>query len=258
MAKAAFLSNNILQVIARVYLEHKEWRAKEVLNQVNNILASRGFKEIALSTVQRELAKYHKKEREQALPGGIKAIDRIWSIGILKDREYELPLESIPVVLEIANRRIHARRTPPTIREALWASRLYPVIVRFNNGRKLYETAQIVDDWVNAYATQDLINELVGNDKLDTTVLDWALIESHGDYKRYLEKPMYPPPDFKSPVKELTPEEREELTQAIALECHRILSEIPKTEAKVARVLDEIVGLKPKEVNNERSHSAEV
>jgi hypothetical protein len=254
MAKAAFLGNNILQVIAGVYLEHKDWRAKEVLVQVNKILASIGLNEISLSTIQRELAKYHKKEREQALPGGIRAIDRIWSIGILKDREYELPSESLPIVLEIANYRIHAKRMPLTIREALWASKLYPVIASFNSGRTLSEIAQIIDKWVNAYATQDLINELLGDDKLETTGLDWALIESRGDYKKYFEKPMYPPLDFKNPVKDLTPEEKEELKQGIALEYNRILSEINETETKGARVRNKTIILKPEEVKNERSH----
>ena len=188
MAKQAYLDDEIIRKIAELFNGNKGSRGKEILDRINNWLKEKkSSRQISLSLVQRELAKLHKKDKELMESIGIKALDSPWSIGSLKNKAYDVLPESIPILLDMAAIRIRKGRPLLTVRGALWASRIYPVILSFKTPTNANEMATMVEAWIDKYLEQDIISELLGKENVNTQVLDWVLLQSRGDTTKFSE-----------------------------------------------------------------------
>jgi|GEM_PF-3252012 len=75
-------------------------------------------------------------------------LDEPWSLSCLAKKEYPIPSEALPTVMEVYRKRL-AENDVLTIREALWIGRLYGVI----------EPKDLVYDWAFRYAIHEIISE---------------------------------------------------------------------------------------------------
>jgi hypothetical protein len=126
MAKGPKITDEVINLIASVYLEHQDWRAKEIKKEVNVRLRRVNPKLPpdwpGLSAVQKELTKIRKRLTE--LPPEKQELDRPWSMATVM--KYPIPPEALLSVLEVwVWTRENLKDAVFTIREAQWASRLY-------------------------------------------------------------------------------------------------------------------------------------
>ena len=151
MAKGPIITNETRAVIAKIYIDHRDWRAKEVQHEVNKQLKGKGP---GLSAVQKELTKIRKSPSSP--------FDELWSLGSLV--EYPIPLEAMPAVMS-AYKKALVEKGELTIREAQWMARLYNVI----------DPPDLLGDWAWAYATKEWISKII-NQPFNTEELDSKLI----------------------------------------------------------------------------------
>ena len=125
MAKGPIITSAVEQLIVEVYLRKPSRLAKEIREEVNDRLRkndpSIALEWPSLSSVQKVLARIHKKEKE--LPRDPE--DHPWSV--LDLTQYPIPPETLPAVLRAWADALHYG-APLTIREVHWAARLYYVI----------------------------------------------------------------------------------------------------------------------------------
>lgn len=126
MAPKPYVGKEVIEKIAALYIEDKKVPAKILLDKVNEWLKDKGQgdRQISLSLVQRELAKYHKKEKEKE--GEPNPLDQPWSIGACE--KYGIPADMIPVLIQIQQFAQRIPRVKITIRQARWFARLYPTV----------------------------------------------------------------------------------------------------------------------------------
>ena len=151
MPKGPIITDAVKNRIARTYLEHPDWTAKDIQGEVHAQLL-KGDPQIppgwpGLSTVQKVLAPLRAVEAEMYSES--KWLDRPWDVTTMA--EDEIPPETLPTVLKMV---VHFRQTlkrQMTIREVRWAARLSSV----QNLRKLY-------DFILDYAQEEKLTELTG------------------------------------------------------------------------------------------------
>ncbi len=198
MAKGPRITLEVESLITGAYLEHPEWRAKEIQSEVNTRLRKENPRVNpdwpGISAVQKALTNIRKNEAQ--LPPEEKELDQPWSIGTLV--KHPIPPECLPAVLRAfyAERRTDVKtdeyfrigyefghKTYLTIREALWIARLsvlfkYPSLAvsaspkedvaqyaRFN-----LVTAQLVY-WARLYALEEQKAEILQK-PVDTSDFD--------------------------------------------------------------------------------------
>ena len=125
MARGNFLTKDIKGLIAKVYLEHPEWRTckirEEVINQYHGVSSNYDNPNWpGISIVQKELANIRRQDNERSPRS--KKMDGLWSIATLV--EYDIFPLAMQKVVQIQNLRRNAEK-PLTIREARWVSRLH-------------------------------------------------------------------------------------------------------------------------------------
>ncbi|MFC1933459.1 hypothetical protein ACFLXU_07590 [Chloroflexota bacterium] len=150
MAKNPLITDDVRLLIATVYLENPEFRAKEIRNEVEARLRRKNPKTKpewpGLSAVQKELTRIRSNIDKR--PPKLKELDTPWSIGSLV--QYDIPPEALPMVLRVCAQRNTMGMTvraynwrrrqdvmagspmpeapdynePFSIRDALWVSRL--------------------------------------------------------------------------------------------------------------------------------------
>jgi len=180
MAKNPLITNEVRKVIANIYLEHSDWRAKEIRDAVEarlhkiNPRSKPGWP--GLSAVQKELTKQRKTD--DARPPESKALDQPWSLGKITERD--LPIESIPVILGIQEYRRLKGKEPLTIRQAWWLSRIYSVISQ----PEVLSTAEVLLFWARVYASSERIAELTKTER-DTSDLDRIVSNYSEEYAAY-------------------------------------------------------------------------
>jgi hypothetical protein len=210
MAKGPVITEKVRQIIAETYLQHRDWRAKEIQNDVDNRLNGNGP---GLSAIQKILTRMREKEEEERTLNQGTGLDVPWSLGSLGMKpEYELPPGIIPLVLELKRTRDvdlkmfdpnlpinRARRTmslqahigipgkfvreknippplsPLSLREAKWVARISNVL----SGKI---TTKEIGWWASYYSDYERSCELAGV-TCDTSELDSAL--SMGDLWGY-------------------------------------------------------------------------
>lgn len=184
MALKPYLGKEVITKIAEYYLADKDAPAKEIQERVNSWLkdVKHSNREVSLSTVQRELAKYHKKEKEKE--GEPNPIDQPWTIGACATPEYNIPADMIPVLIKEQELRMKCNLGPGnlTIREALWFARLYPVLSQI--AQKLFPGDNpliwhgMVSIASRQYAYKEQVGELMSEQYFDTKDLDyWFFIK---------------------------------------------------------------------------------
>ncbi len=127
MAKGPKITDEVIKLIAQIYLEYPNWRAKEIQSEVSARLYKANPRLNpdwpGLSAVQKELTEIRKRDAVRQPES--KKIDKRWSISTLA--EFNIPPEAIPKVFQIQQNRKDAEK-PLTIREAMWAGRLHMLI----------------------------------------------------------------------------------------------------------------------------------
>jgi hypothetical protein len=79
------------------------------------------------------------------------ALDEPWSLSCLARKEYHIPPEALPTVVSFYKQRL-TENDVLTIREALWAARLF----------KIVDPPDLVFDWAFLYAIDEMIAEESG------------------------------------------------------------------------------------------------
>src|ERR1039457_71017 len=174
MAKGPVITENIRQEMAKIYVEHPTWRAKEVENELKG-----KFKEKApgLSSIQKELKRIRSREAERS-PEEEK-LNRIWTIGDLA--VHELPAEAVRLLLLIQNQRKRELRGLLKVRAALWVARLYAI--RESGPVKQMRPLDLLATWGETYALREKVCT-ISNTACDTADLDEGLL---GDFGQVLE-----------------------------------------------------------------------
>lgn len=152
MAKGPKITDEVLRQIAAVYIEHPEWRAKEIQCEVNTRLRQGNPKANpswpGLSTVQKEVTKIRGKYADTVELGQ----EAPWSFQSLDN--YPIPPEALPSVLRawVYTREYEALEF--TVRDAKWVARFYAVYKK-KDIKELVEQA-------SAFSWGELICEVIG------------------------------------------------------------------------------------------------
>ena len=170
MPKGPIITDAVKNRIARVYLEHPDWTAKDIQGEVHAQLL-KGDPQIppgwpGLSTVQKVLAPLRAVEAEMYSES--KWLDRPWDVTTMA--EDEIPPEALPTVLKMMVHFEQTLKRQMTIREVRWAARLSSV----QNLRKLY-------DFILDYAQEEKLTELTGIVDGHRAVLDDELYRALTD-----------------------------------------------------------------------------
>jgi hypothetical protein len=183
MASKAYIGKEVKDKIAELYLGDKKASGKEIQNKVNEWLKNEKHsdREIALSTVQRELAEHHKKEKSR----GVSPLDNPWTIGACLG--YDIAPTDIPILVEL--KQILSKESNPrtvTIRQARWFASLYPLGLIVADEDKKYRAQDLKQDLIifeiaSQYAIKEQIAELMGEDYPDTRELDEVLFIRSGN-----------------------------------------------------------------------------
>jgi len=180
MAKNPLITDEVRRVIAEIYLEHPDWRAKEIRDGVEARLRAQNPRSKpgwpGLSAVQKELTK--QRRSDESRPPELKGLDKPWSLGKIIERD--LPIESIPIILGIQEYRRLKGKKPLTIRQAWWLSRIFSVIPQ----PKVLSTSEVLDFWAINYASSERISELTDTE-LDTSGLDLIVFNYSEEYAAY-------------------------------------------------------------------------
>jgi hypothetical protein len=164
------ITENIRQEIAKMYVDHPEWRAKEVEAELRGKLKG---KAPGLSSIQKELSRIRERESERS-PEEEK-LNRTWTIGDLT--QHELGPEAVRLLLLIQNERKKGGRAQLRVREALWVARLYAV--RESGPIKKPMPLDLLATWGEAYALREKIC-MISNTVCDTSDLDEGLLGNFG------------------------------------------------------------------------------
>ncbi len=202
MAKGAKIKDEVRRLIAGVYLEHSEWRAKEIQKEVNIRLRRQNPRVQSnwpgLSAIQKELVKLRGKLAQAPDPR-----DAQWSVGCLA--QYDVPPEALPVVLSIYEERLRTEEYSFTIREALWIGRLYKVI----------DDPIFLERFASAYALRDKIDWILDN-PVYTRGFDFKLLNySNPDERAKVIASITQFPGYFNPFPGHTNEEQEEVREKL-------------------------------------------
>ncbi len=128
MAKGPLITQEVVDAIGEIYLEHTDWAAKQVQQEVQDRL--KAFNQNmpenwpSISAIQERLKKLRHNDKLTRKPG----FDDEWNMMTLRD--FEIPAEAIPTILKARfYLQLYQVDAPPlTIRQAKWISRLYKLI----------------------------------------------------------------------------------------------------------------------------------
>jgi hypothetical protein len=170
MPKGPIITDAVKNHIARTYLEHPDWTAKDIQGEVHAQLL-KGDPQTppgwpGLSTIQKVLAKL--RAAEAKMYSELRWLDGPWDVTTMV--EDEIPPQALPTVLKMA---VHFKQTlgrQMTIREVRWATRLssvqnlsklYDFILDYTQEEKLTELTGIVDEY-RAVLDDELYMALTG------------------------------------------------------------------------------------------------
>jgi len=184
MAKGPYLTDKVRLVIAEVWNNHRDWRGKEILFEVNKLLRQKKLTEVKLPTIQREVARLRRKRSEGMAPTLGSGVDRPWSISTLE--KYPISGASLGLVFECyrdrldrhtQNRTEESLKQLLTIRQAKWMGRLYPVVSSLID--KKTNLLESLAYWAYRYADLEQCGEL-SDVEIGSHELDSILIEAKG------------------------------------------------------------------------------
>ncbi len=122
MAKGPIITTDVKNMIAQVFFEHSDWRAKEIQAEVSRRISKYGDGWPSLSVVEKLLVDIRKRNKESNdLPN---PLDAPWHIGTLA--KYPISTEAIPSLMEAIWWGVeYFEEIEFSIRQAKWAARLY-------------------------------------------------------------------------------------------------------------------------------------
>jgi len=167
MAKGTYLTDEVKQLIAKVYLEHPNWGNKEIQKEVVEI-SHRMDKYLepdwpGYSVVQKELAKIRAKQKQ--IPPESLEIEKPWCTSSLV--KYPIVPNALPSVLSIWLWMKEHENNWLTIREALWIARLYTITT---------DTRQLMSLAIR-HSRQEKMSELLGKPWLNTPLVNIDIFE---------------------------------------------------------------------------------
>ena len=188
MSKGPYLTPQIKRLIAEMYLKNPTMGPSKARGELLKEMKAQGLDQNfgpnfpSVSSVSIELKKC-KEQNEKRLPES-KELDKPWSIGRIAAKGYDIPPESIPILLKLQEYRANLGLRF-TVRDAWWASRLLPLIKP-----RVLPHAQVLHIWVHEYSDLQEVAELTGTDS-DTSELD-KIIKKHAEifaaYSTYWER----------------------------------------------------------------------
>ena len=144
MAKGAYLTPRIKNLIAKIYLEHRDYRPTKAREELLKKMKDQGLHEIfgtdfpSVSSVSKQLKEYRDRDEER-LPVS-KELDKPWTFSSLA--KYPIAPEAIPLIVSIYEKCLMEDASGDwlfSIREALWIGRLHKII-------ELYQPRHILPD----------------------------------------------------------------------------------------------------------------
>ena len=184
MAKGPLLNDDVRRLTAEIYLQHKDWPAKEVRRELLGRLKGKNVNTPdnwpALTTVQAILKGVINADKIVVERG----IDEPWSMGACA--KYDMPQNAIDSLMEVWKYSI-ATGHVFTIREAKWAARLSSTFAR----RKGHISSLAA--YSREYARREQIYELLGK-PMDTRDLDAACVMEDSEVLFYETLGMIPRP----------------------------------------------------------------
>jgi hypothetical protein len=171
MAKGPLLNEGVKRLTAEIYLQHKDWRAKEVRKELHSrlrvISPNTPDNWPALSTIQAILKNIIDIDKLVIERG----IDEPWSMGACV--KYDMPQNAIDSLMEVWKYNL-ATGHIFTIREAKWAARLSSTFTQ----RKCHISALAA--YSREYANREQIYELLSK-PMDTRDLDAACVMENSE-----------------------------------------------------------------------------
>ena len=172
MAKGYLITPEVEALITSVYRQHSKWKPREIRMVVRNLLREKSKEDpellLKLNTGWPSLSSVRNKlpKRGKGMPN---PKDEPWSIATLSEANYSIPPEAMPVVMAFYKKRL-GKNDVLTIREALWAARLF----------KIVDPPDMVFDWAFLYATHELVAEEYGKpgEPFESKDLDLELINT--------------------------------------------------------------------------------
>lgn len=172
--------------VAKLLLEKSDYTGRELKRKVEKSLKRFGYKftERTYQNIKADLLPNLRENNPLDIP---------WTILSLKD--FSISPDAIPILLEIKNSNSITRMVTikdiETLKEghfkyvfsnrqAIWVSRLYPIINSFNSGKTISEIAGKVYEWARAYAEQERLSEVM-KEAVDSSYLDKKLFETHAE-----------------------------------------------------------------------------
>lgn len=153
MAKGYLITEEVESLIASVHHDKPTWKPKEVRMVVRSILRERSKKHPKLLPKLNKgwpsLSSVRNKLKTKPSATNPEGKDKPWSMASLDD--YPIPPEAMPVVMSFYKKHL-AKGSVLTIREALWAARLF----------KIVDPLDLVFDWAFLYAIDEIITEETG------------------------------------------------------------------------------------------------
>lgn len=188
MAKNPLITNEVREVIATIYLNYPDWRAKEIRDGVEARLHEQNPRSKpgwpGLSAVQKELTKQRKTDDTR--PPESKRLDEPWSLGA--SVKHDIPPDASKDLSDMWRVSLAIDR-PISIRQAKWIVYLRTLyqgqsIFTQNYSDKVARNFELISQsWL--YSIKERVSEIIGEKHFDTTSLD-ALISmpyTHWEYE---------------------------------------------------------------------------
>ena len=183
MAKGAYLTPRIKQLIAGVYLKNKaigpSKAREELLKKMKEEELDKNFGPDfpSVSTVSKQLKECKEKDEERTPE--TQELDEIWSFGSLA--KYPIPSEAIPLVLSIYEKCAMESNCSddwmPTIREVLWVARLHKIVEFYKPKHVLPDVRDIISDkiWLATGEERQILDKLKAEGKTSNQEIAEAL-----------------------------------------------------------------------------------
>ncbi len=155
MPRGPAINKSVERIIRTVKKDHPDMTAKEIRGEVRSqIPNAKLYPENWPS--DDSIQKLLKKDREERIKAGPDPKDKLWAL--IYANVYPIPAEALPIVLKVWAKALEFNR-PLTIREALWAAKLYPFFKNKDGSSDTYNIFQLLFCAKN-YATFESIEAL--------------------------------------------------------------------------------------------------
>ena len=169
MPLGKMITYEVLQVISEVRHAHKDWKAKEIQDEVAREVQKRWPGQYSrnwpgLRAIQQRIPVLKAIDKEIEKEG----LDRWWNLGTLRD--FPLPAEAIPHILRVQKwfGEELGNFEGVTIREAQWIARLYAIEKISRDTELLWRTSRLYSEAEISAALTDT--------KFDSSSLDMRLL----------------------------------------------------------------------------------